>query len=63
MTSNSFDLAYAISPEDEKTLNIYSMDGYFPKRRYAILLRKRKYLPRHVKTFLSMIKPDISFGE
>jgi len=54
---------YAISPEDEKTLDIYPMDRYFPKRRYSILLRKRKYLPMHVKAFLRTIKPDIVFGE
>jgi DNA-binding transcriptional LysR family regulator len=52
---------YAITPEDEKTLDIYPMDRYFPKRRYAILLRKKKYFPLPVKAFLRSIKPGISF--
>lgn len=52
---------YAISEEDEKMLDIYPMDRYFPKRRYAILLRKKKYLPLAVKAFLRTISPDITF--
>jgi DNA-binding transcriptional LysR family regulator len=52
---------YAVSKEDEKTFDIYPMDRYFPKRRYAILLRKKKYLPLAVKAFLRTIKPDITF--
>jgi len=52
---------YAITEEDEKILDIYSMDRYFPKRRYAILLRKKKYLPLAVRAFLRTIKPDITF--
>lgn len=52
---------YAVSKEDEKTLDIYSMDRYFPKRRYAILLRRKKYLPQAVKAFLRSIKNDITF--
>jgi DNA-binding transcriptional LysR family regulator len=54
---------YAVSKEDEKMFDIYPMDRYFPKRRYAILLRKRKYLPLAVKEFLRAIKPDISFAQ
>jgi DNA-binding transcriptional LysR family regulator len=52
---------YAVSRDDEKTLDIYPMDRYFPKRRYAILLRKKKYLPLAVKAFLRTIKPGITF--
>jgi DNA-binding transcriptional LysR family regulator len=53
---------YAVSDEDKKSLDIYPMDRYFPKRRYAILLRKKKYLPLAVKAFLRTIKPDITFA-
>jgi LysR family cys regulon transcriptional activator len=53
--------AYAVTKDDEKTLDIYSVDRYFPKRRYAILLRKKKYLPMPVKAFLRTVKPDIEF--
>jgi DNA-binding transcriptional LysR family regulator len=52
---------YAVTKEDEKILDIYPMDRYFPKRRYAILLRRKKYLPLAVKAFLRTIKPDITF--
>jgi DNA-binding transcriptional LysR family regulator len=53
---------YAIAEEDEKVLDIYPMDRYFPKRRYGILLRKKKYLPLAVKAFLRTISPEITFA-
>jgi DNA-binding transcriptional LysR family regulator len=52
---------YAITEEDEKVLDIYP-DGYFPKRRYGNLLRKKKYLPLAVKAFLRTINPEITFA-
>lgn len=52
---------FAISEQDAKALDIYPMDRYFPKRKYAILLRKKKYLPSAVKAFLRTIKADITF--
>ena len=53
---------YAVSPEDEKTMEVYSMDQYFPKRRVGILLRKRKYVSPAVQAFIRTIKPDIQFS-
>lgn len=54
---------YALSREDKETVEIYPMDRYFPKRRYAILLRKKKYLPLVVKAFIRAIKGDITFEQ
>lgn len=53
--------SYAISEEDKKTFEIFSLDRYFPKRRIGLVLRKRKYLSPAVKAFIRTIKPDIQF--
>jgi DNA-binding transcriptional LysR family regulator len=50
---------HALSPDDERNFDVYSLDRYFPKRRYGILLKKKKYLSAMVKAFLRSIKPDI----
>ena len=52
---------FAVSKEDRKTFDVFSLDRYFPKRRYGILLRKKKYFSPAVKAFLRSIKPDIQF--
>ena len=53
---------YAVSAEDEKTMEILSLDQYFPKRKVGLLLRKRKYLSPAVRAFICTIKPDIQFS-
>jgi DNA-binding transcriptional LysR family regulator len=53
---------HAIFQEDEQNFDIYSMDRYFPKRQYGILLKKNKYLSPMVKAFVRTIKPDINFS-
>jgi len=35
---------HTVSEEDEKMIDIYPLDRYFPRRKYALLLRKRKYV-------------------
>jgi LysR family cyn operon transcriptional activator len=52
---------HAVSKEDAKAFDIFRLDRYFPKRTYALLLRKRKYLSPMVRAFLRTIKPDIEF--
>jgi DNA-binding transcriptional LysR family regulator len=52
---------FAVSNEDRKTFDVFSLDPYFPKRRYGILIRKKKYFSPAVKAFLRSIKPDIQF--
>jgi LysR family cyn operon transcriptional activator len=52
----------AISLKDEQNFDIYNLDQYFPKMRYGILLKKRKYLSPMVKAFIQTIKPDIDFS-
>jgi DNA-binding transcriptional LysR family regulator len=51
-----------ISPQDEQDFDLYSVDHYFPKTKYAILLKKRKYLSPMVKAFIWTIKPDIDIS-
>jgi DNA-binding transcriptional LysR family regulator len=53
---------YAFSEEDEKVFQILSLDRYFPKRKYGLILRRKKYLPPAVKAFIGTIKPDIQLG-
>jgi DNA-binding transcriptional LysR family regulator len=50
---------YAVSKEDESTLDIYDLDQYFPRRKVGLLIRKRKYLSPAVAAFIRTIKPDI----
>ncbi len=52
---------HTISEEDEKMLDIYPLDRYFPKRKYALLLRKKKYISPMVAAFIRTMKPDIAF--
>jgi DNA-binding transcriptional LysR family regulator len=52
----------AISQEDEQNFDIYSLDRYFPKWKYGILLKKKKYHSAMVKAFIRTIKPDIDFS-
>ena len=51
----------SLSDEDLKIFDVFPMDQYFPTRRYAILLRKKKYSTPAVRAFLRSIKPDINF--
>ena len=52
---------YAVSAEDEKTMDVVSLDTYFPKRKVGLLLRKRKYHSPAVQAFLRTLIPDIQF--
>jgi DNA-binding transcriptional LysR family regulator len=53
---------HALSPEDGRNFDIYRLDQYFPKRKYGIILKKKKYLSGIVKAFIRSIKPDIDFA-
>ncbi len=44
---------YAIGEQDGKDMDVYDLGGYFPARKYGLLLRKRKYLPPCAKAFLA----------
>ena len=52
---------FAVSEEDKKTFDVFSLNRYFPKRKYGLLIRKKKYFSPAVKAFLRSIKPDIQF--
>ncbi len=52
---------FAVSEEDERTFDIFPLNRYFPKRRYGLLLRKKKYLSPAVRAFIRSIKPEIQF--
>jgi DNA-binding transcriptional LysR family regulator len=54
---------YAVSREDEETMDIFDLDEYFPKRKVGLIIRKRKYLSPAVKAFIRLIKPDITFAD
>lgn len=53
---------HAITEEDEHNFDVYRLDRYFPKRKYAIVLNKKKYLSPMVKALIRIIKPDIDFS-
>jgi DNA-binding transcriptional LysR family regulator len=52
---------YVITKQDKEMLDIYDLDEYFPKRKVAVLIRKRKYLSPAASAFLRIIKPGIRF--
>lgn len=52
---------FTILKEDEGNLDIFPLRRFFTKRRYGILLRKKKYLSPAAKAFIRTIKPDIQF--
>jgi DNA-binding transcriptional LysR family regulator len=54
---------YAVAEEDEKTMDVFELDQYFPKRKVGLLIRKRKYLSPAVKAFIRTIQPDIQFAK
>ena len=54
---------HTVSEEDEKMLDIYPLDRYFPRRKYALLLRKRKYISPMVRAFIRTMKPGIEFSK
>lgn len=52
-----------VSEEDRETFDIFPLDPCFPKRKYRLLLRKKKYLFPALKAFIRTIKPDIPFAK
>jgi len=52
---------YAVSKEEKRSIDVFPMDRYFPKRKYGLLLRKKKYVSPVVKALIRTIKPDIEF--
>ena len=50
-----------VSEEDKKTFDVFSLDRYFPKRKYGLLLRKKKYFTPAVMAFIRTIKANIHF--
>ncbi|MDA8125174.1 MAG: LysR family transcriptional regulator [Deltaproteobacteria bacterium] len=52
---------HAVSKEDEKVFDIFSLDRYFPMRRHGIVLKKNAYISPLLRAFLKTIKPDIKF--
>ena len=49
---------YAVGREDRETLDVFPLDRFFPRRKYGLILRKKKYLPPMVRAFISRITPD-----
>lgn len=52
---------YAITKEEKQLFDVFSLEKYFPKRRYGLCVKKKKYLSPTVKAFIRSIKPDIKF--
>jgi len=52
---------FAVSEDDKKTFDVFSLNRYFPKRKYGLLIKKKKYFSPAVKAFIRSIKPDIQF--
>lgn len=51
---------FTLTEEDQDRLDIFPLDRLFVRKKYSLILRKRKYLPPYVKAFISDIKPDFT---
>ena len=51
--------SHCISPEEEEIFDVYNLDEYFPPRKYAILLKKKKYISPLVREFIKSLNNDI----
>ena len=52
---------YTLNEEDKDRFDIFSLDRFFNKRKYGLIMRKRKYLSPAVKAFIRSIKAEIQF--
>jgi len=52
---------YAVSQKEKKMFDVFPLNQYFPKRKYGLLVKKKKYFTPTVKAFIRSIKPDIQF--
>jgi DNA-binding transcriptional LysR family regulator len=52
---------YTLTKMDHKRFDIFSLDRFFRRRTYGLIIRKRKYLTPAAKAFVHTIKPDIQF--
>lgn len=50
---------YAVSNEEKKLFDVFPLDQYFPKRKYGLLVKKKKYLSPAARAFILNIRPDI----
>jgi DNA-binding transcriptional LysR family regulator len=53
---------YTITEEDKDTLGVFTLEEYFPPRKFGIIFRKRKYLAPALRAFHLSLKTDILFG-
>ena len=50
---------YTITDEDKDRLDIFTLEKYFPPRKFGIIFRKGKYLAPALRAFLLSLKTDI----
>jgi len=50
---------YALTQEDYDKLDIFPLDEFFDKRKYGLIMRRKKYLAPAAKAFIRNIRPEI----
>lgn len=50
---------YTLNEEDYEKLDIFPMGRFFSKRKYGLIIRKKRYLSPTVKGFIKSIKPNL----
>lgn len=53
---------YALTHEDYDKLDIFPLDEFFDKRKYGLIMRRKKYLAPAAKAFIRNINPGIKLG-
>ncbi len=51
---------FAITPDDRKRLLIFNLDKFFERRKYQLIVRKKKYLSPAVRLFIRLLHPIFS---
>jgi DNA-binding transcriptional LysR family regulator len=54
---------YALTREDYDKLHIFPLDEFFDKRKYGLIVRRKKYLAPAAKAFIRSINSGIRFNE
>lgn len=52
---------YTLNDEDYEKMDVFPMGRFFSKRKYGLIIRKKRYLSPTVKGFIKSIKPDLQF--
>ncbi len=51
--------SHCVSSDEKEFFDTYNLDEYFPRRKYSIVLKKKKYASPLIREFIKYLNPDI----